>query len=79
MHDELVYALLALFVHWWLGWRAMKSLRREAHGWRGDDEVAAVIGLILFGSFIFLVVTAIDYYQNHGSIFADKFADKEEE
>ncbi len=69
MHDELVYALIGLGLHWWMGWRAMRKLRREIKDWGTDTEVSAIIIVFFGGIFVYPLLMVINYYENHDSIF----------
>lgn len=69
MNDELVYALLALALHWWLGWRAGQKLRRYNPEWGGEQEAAALIGVFFFGVFFWVMATLVVHYETNGSLF----------
>ncbi len=85
MNDELVYALIALGVYWWMGWKGAKAMIRDhPYGWRNlSDQMGlllmAFITGALMGLFVFLIVGVMPamqrWWDNGGRIFKDKDGD----
>lgn len=67
MNDELVYALIALGLHWWAGWHAMKMVKHNCdRQWDGADELFGVFFMIVFGVAAWIVMLI---YNRETSIF----------
>ena len=75
MNDELVYALLALSLHWWLGWKVARTIAKGSGFVDLGEELMMVTMIFFFGSFMFITAYGgwilRDYYRDHGSLFND--------
>ncbi len=79
MNNELVYALLGLGVHWWLGiWAAGMLIRRRPEDWRKIEDELVMLGMVFFagsllGAFVFLNqlvwMGVSNWFENGGRIF----------
>ena len=54
MNDELIYALIALSLHWWLGWRGMRWHRSREMYWNRADDLAGLLLVIVLGVLVWV-------------------------
>ncbi len=88
IHDELVYALIALGLHWRFGWWGVKAM--IAHDrlgkWDGlDSELVLVWAVFLVGTIVGvmafiayrLIPVLYTWYDNGGRIFGTRKEDED--
>ncbi len=82
MNDELIYALIGLGLHWWVGWRTAKAMARRSKFSDVAEELAVLLFMFMFGSFMFVIVHGFwffeDYCERHGNILNDRKEDEED-
>ncbi len=85
MNDELVYALLGLIAHWWVGVQGAKAMiRYDAKEWDVLEMQLILCGMVFVAGSLVAFLTFMSYwviprinawYDAGGRIFRDKDGD----
>jgi len=69
MNDELIYALVALGIHWYSGYWGTKKLYRSMRHWDGANEFLSIFGVLILGIIMIPWALLLERWETKGSWF----------